>query len=622
LAHEYPGPLTKVFAYGLASAVTLTRITSQQHFPTDAFVGSALGWFIGRQVYRAHHDAELGGAPWGDFFEAREKGPRNPQNMGSPYVPIDSWIYPLLDRLAAMGYVKSGYFGMRPWTRRQCATLVDEAGENIVQTADSIAVSMYDTLAAEFKPEIERLNGSANLDLSLDSIYSRITTISGTPLRDGFNFGQTITNDFGRPYGEGLNHVTGFTSHAVLGPVFLSVRGEYQQAPAVASDPENVLEATANQLGTLPISNARLAINRFRLLEGAVGITFKNTQISFGKQSLWLGPGEGGPFLFSNNAEPIPMFRVDQVEPLYVPGLSKILGPIRTEFFLGRLSGLQWIFADNTLFGPNIENQPFIHGEKIGFKPTPNLEFGFGVSSLFGGPGLPVTWKNFVRTLTNNGTPGTSSDPGDRRSTFDLSYRVPYVRDYLTIYLDSFVEDEVSPLGSTRPSMRMGMHFPKIPLLPKLELQMEGMYTDAPGQVSPPGFIYSNGRFRSGYTNDGTLLGSWVGREGRGGQGWATYWFKPRSKAQLTFRRQTVDREFLGGGQLNDFGAGGDVALGSNISISGSIQYEQWNFPVLRPTPQTDFTASFQVTFSPRLRLSKWGRARSDPPESGIIEAN
>ena len=65
VAHEYPGPLTKILAYGLASTVTLTRVTSKQHFGSDALVGSVLGWYIGRQIYRAHHDNELGGGSLG-----------------------------------------------------------------------------------------------------------------------------------------------------------------------------------------------------------------------------------------------------------------------------------------------------------------------------------------------------------------------------------------------------------------------------------------------------------------------------------------------------------------------------------------------------------------------------
>src|SRR5216683_81834 len=76
LAHEYPGTLTKIVAYGLATGVSVTRVT-------------------GQQVYRAHHDTNLGGAPWGSLLPERSgDAARNPENMGSPYVPLDSWIYP------------------------------------------------------------------------------------------------------------------------------------------------------------------------------------------------------------------------------------------------------------------------------------------------------------------------------------------------------------------------------------------------------------------------------------------------------------------------------------------------------------------------------------------------
>jgi hypothetical protein len=606
-AHEYPGTLSQILAYGLASTVTITRVTAQQHFSSDVFVGSALGWYFGRQVYRAHHDPELGGTSWGGLLpdEAGEK-PRDPANMGSPYVPIDSWVYPLLERLAALGYIKTAYLGMRPWTRMECARMLQETGERL--TDDGVqengeAGKMYAALQTEFAPETARLDGAQNLGASLDSVYTRVTGISGKPLRDGYHFGQTIINDYGRPYGEGFNNVTGFTSHAVAGPFSISVQGEYQHAPAVASDPLSVLEAIAFRDNTLPLSNATSTVDRFRLLESSIGFKFSNVEFSFGKQSLWLGPGEAGPFLFSDNAEPIPMFRIDQVSPVEIPIVSRILGPVRTEFFLGRLGGQHWIFSDGTLYGPRIDNQPFIHGEKISFKPTSNFEFGLGVTALFGGPGLPFTWHNFLRTFYGNSIPGAGGDPGDRRSTFEFSYRVPYVRNYLTIYADSLVEDEISPLGSTRPSMRMGMYFVQVPKVPKLDLRIEGVYTDVPGQKASPGFIYFNSRYRSGYTNDGNLLASWIGRQGRGGQGWATYWLSSKSKIQLTYRRQTVDHIFLGGGQLNDFGANCEFTVRPTLTLAGAIQYEQWNFPVLQPNGHTDVVASVGFTYYPnRIR--------------------
>ena len=148
----------------------------------------------------------------------------------------------------------------------------------------------------------------------------------------------------------------------------------------------------------------------------------------------------------------------------------------------------------------------------------------------------------------------------------------------------------------------MGMYFPRIPKVPKLDLRLEGLYTDVPGQ-QPTGFIYWNGRYRSGYTNDGQLLASWIGREGRGGQAWATYWMSPRSKIQLAYRHAEADREYVGGGRLNDFGIRGEWAVNPLWSVSGGFQYEQWKFPVLSKLPGSNTTASVQVTFYPQWRI-------------------
>ena len=59
--------LTKILAYGAASGITISRLTGQKHFHSDVFIGSVLGWYFGRQIYRARHDPELGGTALGRF---------------------------------------------------------------------------------------------------------------------------------------------------------------------------------------------------------------------------------------------------------------------------------------------------------------------------------------------------------------------------------------------------------------------------------------------------------------------------------------------------------------------------------------------------------------------------
>src|SRR5579863_1384818 len=181
IAHEYPGTMTQIAAYGLASLVTVTRVTAKQHFPSDAFVGSVLGWYFGRQVYRAHHDPKLGGGAWGTFTMGSEDGRPNRRNMASSYVPLDSWVYAAFERLSALGYVDSAYLNQRPWTRLECARLVDEANERVGDDADVAAGNadrMIEALTEEFADETRRLNGTENLGASLDSVYARFTGIS------------------------------------------------------------------------------------------------------------------------------------------------------------------------------------------------------------------------------------------------------------------------------------------------------------------------------------------------------------------------------------------------------------------------------------------------------------
>src|SRR5215471_1264517 len=140
LAHEYPGPLTKLLAYGLATGVSVTRVTGKKHFPSDVVVGSTLGWMIGREVYSRHHDPELGGAGFGTFHSSPELGEeRSTESIASPYVPLDSWIYPAFDRLAALGVAPSAMAGMKPWTRRECARILEEASGYLEDSAPSEA---------------------------------------------------------------------------------------------------------------------------------------------------------------------------------------------------------------------------------------------------------------------------------------------------------------------------------------------------------------------------------------------------------------------------------------------------------------------------------------------------
>lgn len=619
IAHEYPGPLPKIAAYGLATAISVSRINGQQHFPSDVLVGSALGFLVAHYVYKEHHNSDFLGAPWPrPGIHPEWPSHWSAKFMGSPYVPLDSWVYPALTRLAALGYVNSDAEGMRPWTRMECARLVEEAGDQLSEDQDgpSEPTQLYNSLVKEFSKEISLLGGGDNRNVQLESVYTRVTNISGQPLRDGYDFGQTITNDYGRPYAEGLNTVSGASAWVTDGPFVGYMRGEYQHAPSSPALPATALQAIQQEqaLPTAPPASPTPAVGRFDMLDGYVGMQFHDWQITFGKQEQWWGPDEGGSMLFSNNAEPIEMLQINRTTPFTLPSFLGHLGPIRAQYFLGRLDGYHWMYTTTYGFtgswAESLADPPFITGEKISLKPTPNLELGFATSTLFAGQNIPFTLHKFAQVTFRFGVYGggylTPSHPGDSRGEFDFRYRLPGMRNWVTWYGDGFTDDEPSPLWGAfdKSAFNSGLYFSHLPKLPKLDLRVEGVFTDNPNPnpVLQHGFFYTEGTYKSGYTNDGNLIGSWIGRQGQGAQGWATYWFTPRTKLQFNFRHQKVSREFVpSGGTLTDAGVRADIWARSIFSVTGAFQYEKWNFPVLAPTPQTDLTTSIQVTFWPKL---------------------
>lgn len=596
IAHEYPGPLTQLLAYGAASGISVVRVIGREHFASDALVGSALGWYTGWQVYRAHHNPDLNGAEWGSFERSHE--PMKARDMGSPYVPLDSWVYPVFDRLVAMGYVQTGFAGLKPWTRMECARLVQEA-EGLIRDdglEDGEVVRLYRELQNEFSQEVGLLDGGRNVGAEVESVYTRSTAISGPPLTDGYHFGQTIYNDFGRPYGEGFNQITGASARAEAGPFAFYVRGEYQHAPALPVVPLNVRQAiaAADENPVLPAA-VPADINRFQLLDSYVALNFKGLQFSAGQQSLWYGPGQSGPLIWSDNAEPVAMVRISQNSPIKLPGILSRLGPVRSEFFFGQLEGHH--------FPP----RAYIHGETIAIKFTHYMEFGYTRTVVFAGLPQPLTWGTFFSSFfkVNSGTENPLQKPGEQQNSLEWTYRMPGLRNWMVIYGNAMEEEyPIVFAAPRRAAMNPGVYLPKLPKIPKLDLRLEAVYTDVPSAHNDGTghFVYWKTFYHDAFLNNGNLLGNWIGREGIGIQAWSTYWLSPRSTLQLNFRRATVSPHFLEGGEYNDFGARADLLICPQLSLTSSLQYEQWDFPLLSTTKNSNLTASLQLTYWPRWK--------------------
>ena len=56
MAHKYPNWPVRLLAYGMATAVSTTRVTGGVHFPSDVFAGSVIGFAVG--TYVSHKDSQ------------------------------------------------------------------------------------------------------------------------------------------------------------------------------------------------------------------------------------------------------------------------------------------------------------------------------------------------------------------------------------------------------------------------------------------------------------------------------------------------------------------------------------------------------------------------------------
>ncbi len=600
IAHEYPSPYVSLVSYGMAAAIGAARIDAKQHFPTDVLIGSTLGWFIGQQVYRRHHDPEVGGGEWQTYAESSDVSPaRRTGSTGSPYVELDSWIYPAIERLAALGYIRMAFLGMRPWTRIECAHLVEEASDRVAfdgESGSGEAARLYYALEKEFAGDLETGGGSGvgEVTARLESVYSITTGINGPPLNDSYHFGQTIINNYGRPYQEGFNSYDGFSGYATSGRFTLYVRGEYQYAPSAPGFSQPI----ENLIGKLDVNPPRTAApipttNQFRLLDTYVAAKVADWNFAFGKQSLWWGPGEGSVLIFSDNAEPIYMFRASRTAPFVLPWIFHWLGPMKTDFFVGKLSGNEY------------PPRPMIHGETVSLKPTPNLELGFSRTAEFGGVGRAITPKavfnSYFDYLNSSVLYGSNDSPGKRNGGFYFSYRLPFVRDWLSIYSDSISDDDPSPIASPRRAgIDTGIYLTHFPKIQKLDLRVESTNTNSVSSSRHGNYIYYDSFYHDLYTNKNNLIGSWIGREGTGIQAWSNYWFNARSSLQFGYRDAKVAPDFIPGGEtIVDEWIKGNWWMRGVLNVSASVQHETWLAPVLAPTRQTNWTSSVGISFQP-----------------------
>jgi hypothetical protein len=651
IASEYPGWFTKAAVYSLASTVSVSRVLSEQHFPSDVLVGSVAGWLIGRYVYHAHHNYTLNpyeAPPLPDNYIAHNTTsssasssstptaslpapppPRqyaqlptdpiahrpppvfdaDPDTIGSTNVPMDSWIYPALERLAALGLIPTQNISIRPWTRQECLRQLHQAEE----IADRVGnrpgfVREARRLMTDLDRELSTESTSYS-ELALESAYARYGTIAGPALADSFHFGQTWWNDFGRPLGRGSSFIAGFSTRAHYGRLFFYAREELQHSPGNPAQTP-ALTALFNKLDRIQSGDpfikpipAQDAYTRQRPLELYGGVAFAGNELSFGKQALYWGPTTMGPLAFSSNAEPTYSLRFVSTRPHPLPLIPSV-GTYKFDIVLGKLSGHSY------------PARPWYNGQKASFNFGDNLEISFTRWSVFWGEGHPITLHSFKENIFsfnstgsyvgNGAAPyGDRNDPGDRKSNFDFRWHLPFLSRVVTLYADAYSDDDPSPIDAPRRAVwNPGIYFARLPWLPHMDLRVEavssqGLANDYGGQ-----HFFMNNQYLDSNTNKGFLLGNAIGRDGRAIEGRSGYWFSAKTRIEGGYRQNKISPLFLpSGGTITDGFLNGSYALNRHWSAQLFTQYERFLIPSYMQGSQHNTSGWFQITWNPELSL-------------------
>jgi hypothetical protein len=574
---------------------------------------------------------------------SNESGPAQPCPPAtgvSPYIPVDSWVYPAVMRLYAMGYAGKVYTGMRPWTRSSVSHMLEGTLEQIGD-ADLYGDSTAGEADALYSALSRELDGRASIpctatkgQLTIESSYSTIRAISGTPLHDSFHLGSTIVNDYGRPYESGFSNYSGLSGYASAGRFLIYARGEFQGA-ASATGYSTALATTLTTLDIIPYINPATGLptrlesvplgpiattTQGRFLEAYAQVHLAGHDFSFGKQDDWLGPGVGAGMAYSNNAENIYSFRINRTEPLDIPLLSRLTGPFRYDFLVGKLRGHTWV--PNPVYDANPSSSvanvispgdPWVHVEKFSFRPTRDLEFGWERTVIWGGKGHePITMRTFLKsffstTAADLAVKNSRQDPGARFGAFDFSYRLPFPRNWLTLYTDSEAHDSPSPIAKPyHGCFRPGLYLSHVPGIPRLDARFEATDTDSSYPLSIGGrYQYWEVIQVQGYTNNGQIFGDWIGREGKGGQGWLTYHLSGNEWIQLELRNQKNAKDFIPGGTtLNDATFRVVKRIGKDLEINGAFTFERYKAPIYLPGAQTVTATTIQLTWFPERRVN------------------
>ena len=411
----------------------------------------------------------------------------------STNVPISHWSYELLETIADARLIQSDLLSTKPLTRLEIARLTQEARSQLNETA--LSGSLYDSivirLEREYATELEHIKLTNHTPIigfvkPIEDPYVRIVNSDKAP---------DYENQQGDNFAKGTNKRAGFTT-----------RGQLTDWAVFYLHPE--LESPSTQ-------------ERLDLIEGYGKVGIGPLSVEMGKDSMWWGPGYHGSMIMTTNAEPQTMIKVANDQPIVLPGILGILGPIRGVFFVSELESNRTI--PKTKFT----------GVRVNFKPVPDFEVGLSRTIMFGGVGnAPIDFKDYAQIFWPKNVQGEEN----QLAGFDIAWKLPlpkYLPARSVKLYGEFAGEDSAGFHQYRPVLGIKI----------VDLLKQGGKTDLRFEYTKtfisryPRVFYQHGIFQSGYTYYGRVMGHHVGTGARDVFAHLTHWFRPDLRVGLSFDR-------------------------------------------------------------------------------------
>lgn len=373
-------------------------------------------------------------------------------------VPLDSWVYPALERLEGYGLIESALSGTKPYSRLEVGRLLEEA--------------MKKWEGAESR---KRISGFAEKDL-IPYLLER------------------FKREFKRELIE-LGVLEGAKSPSFLKPVDeIILKYQYQTdnpvvRPQSANPPTHAIYPIYNNDGIVYRKNNNFSAelegearlwNHFSLYYQPIFKAFEhedtrldlekgylkaeglNVELEVGRDSLWWGPGYNGDLLMTNNARPFDLIKLSTPQPFSLP----LIGLFKFNIFLSRLD-----------YGQPSIPEPLLYGLRLDFKPHPILEIGISQIAIFDGEGRKdLSFGDYLTILYSNKNYSGKLDSNQQVSV-DFSLRWPNFDKILPIFRSLKFYGEVGAEDTGYPPDRraylLGLSLNDLLLTGRVDLRLE-----------------------------------------------------------------------------------------------------------------------------------------------------